>query len=328
MGEYGREQRNQLSRAIANGEVGSRQLKKFVDHRDKFTDDPIQEQRIGLNVLQRTLITALDTSSSDLIDNRLEELRNSNLEITVWFDLACEYAKQQEIKGAEEISNDYFLSKIYSIQEFKDDAKAFELDEHDTVTVTTHGDSDGNIEMNQQRDCIKADDFLKNLRQSIAVEDSDSVIFPLFCSLGKSEVAREIYKKKGVRIPAEDGTSIGTKDMPAFYPNNIYDEPYGEVVESEKQKTKSPIFLILDEGGATRRLGNFISVLTNEFQEEYGRYCPNFLSFYNGDNDKLIPALQETYSVICGVEQILATAVTSLIPSKENYALPNIWAKR
>lgn len=33
MGEYGREQRNQLSRAIANSEVGSRQLKGFADNR-------------------------------------------------------------------------------------------------------------------------------------------------------------------------------------------------------------------------------------------------------------------------------------------------------
>lgn len=33
MGEYGREQRNKLSRAIANSEAGSRQLKGFVDNR-------------------------------------------------------------------------------------------------------------------------------------------------------------------------------------------------------------------------------------------------------------------------------------------------------
>lgn len=33
MGEYGREQRHQLSRAVANSETGSRQLKGFVDHR-------------------------------------------------------------------------------------------------------------------------------------------------------------------------------------------------------------------------------------------------------------------------------------------------------
>lgn len=33
MGEYGREQRNQLSRAVANGETGSKQLKAFVDNR-------------------------------------------------------------------------------------------------------------------------------------------------------------------------------------------------------------------------------------------------------------------------------------------------------
>ncbi len=33
MAEYGREQRNQLSRAVANSETGSRQLKGFVDNR-------------------------------------------------------------------------------------------------------------------------------------------------------------------------------------------------------------------------------------------------------------------------------------------------------
>lgn len=33
MGEYGREQRNQLSRVIANGEVRSKQLKGIVDNR-------------------------------------------------------------------------------------------------------------------------------------------------------------------------------------------------------------------------------------------------------------------------------------------------------
>lgn len=35
MAEYGREQRNQLSRAIANNETGSRQLKGFVDNRQR-----------------------------------------------------------------------------------------------------------------------------------------------------------------------------------------------------------------------------------------------------------------------------------------------------
>ena len=35
MGEYGREQRNQLSRAIANSEPRSKQLKVFVDNRTK-----------------------------------------------------------------------------------------------------------------------------------------------------------------------------------------------------------------------------------------------------------------------------------------------------
>lgn len=35
MAEYGREQRNQLSRAIANSDAGSRQLKGFVDNRIK-----------------------------------------------------------------------------------------------------------------------------------------------------------------------------------------------------------------------------------------------------------------------------------------------------
>lgn len=33
MGEYSREQRNQLSRAVANNRTGSRQLKEFVDNR-------------------------------------------------------------------------------------------------------------------------------------------------------------------------------------------------------------------------------------------------------------------------------------------------------
>lgn len=37
MGEYGREQRNQLSRGIADSKPGSGQLKEFVDNRTKYT---------------------------------------------------------------------------------------------------------------------------------------------------------------------------------------------------------------------------------------------------------------------------------------------------
>lgn len=45
MAEYGREQRNQLSRAIANSETGSRQLKGIVDNRTskiEHSQNPIQ----------------------------------------------------------------------------------------------------------------------------------------------------------------------------------------------------------------------------------------------------------------------------------------------
>ncbi len=38
MGEYEKKQRNQLSRAIANSEIGSRQLKEFVDDRIAMSD--------------------------------------------------------------------------------------------------------------------------------------------------------------------------------------------------------------------------------------------------------------------------------------------------
>ena len=38
MGEYSREQRNQLSRAIANSETGSKQLKQIIDNRMLFVE--------------------------------------------------------------------------------------------------------------------------------------------------------------------------------------------------------------------------------------------------------------------------------------------------
>lgn len=50
MAEYGREQRNQLSRAVANSETGSKQLKGFVDNR-RITNKPIQYKK---NMLECT----------------------------------------------------------------------------------------------------------------------------------------------------------------------------------------------------------------------------------------------------------------------------------
>lgn len=47
MAEYGREQRNQLSRAIANSETGSRQLKGFVDSRKETAVQRFQVYRNG-----------------------------------------------------------------------------------------------------------------------------------------------------------------------------------------------------------------------------------------------------------------------------------------
>lgn len=47
MGEYYREQRNQLSRAIANSGTGSSQLKGFVDNRRKATVQRFQVYRNG-----------------------------------------------------------------------------------------------------------------------------------------------------------------------------------------------------------------------------------------------------------------------------------------
>ena len=36
MAEYSREQRNQLSRAVANSETGNRQMKNFIDNRKQI----------------------------------------------------------------------------------------------------------------------------------------------------------------------------------------------------------------------------------------------------------------------------------------------------
>lgn len=68
MGEYGREQRNQLSRAIANSGVGSRQLKSFVDNRMQILSHvklmrTIQERRS--NVRQLMPMRTVNTSSNN-----------------------------------------------------------------------------------------------------------------------------------------------------------------------------------------------------------------------------------------------------------------------
>ena len=49
MGEYGREQRNQLSRAIANNELSSKQLKRFVDNRKQNITQMILGNSISFN---------------------------------------------------------------------------------------------------------------------------------------------------------------------------------------------------------------------------------------------------------------------------------------
>lgn len=48
MVEYGREQRNQLSRAVANNGVGNRQLKKIIDNRCKFPIQALMAVRRGI----------------------------------------------------------------------------------------------------------------------------------------------------------------------------------------------------------------------------------------------------------------------------------------
>lgn len=49
MAEYSREQRNQLSRAVANSGAGSRQLKRFVDNRHLSCNKSVQMSR---NIIQ------------------------------------------------------------------------------------------------------------------------------------------------------------------------------------------------------------------------------------------------------------------------------------
>lgn len=48
MGEYGREQRNQLSRGIANSDAGSRQLKGIVDNRQLMKSQPSLNDAVQL----------------------------------------------------------------------------------------------------------------------------------------------------------------------------------------------------------------------------------------------------------------------------------------
>lgn len=65
MGEYSREQRNQLSRTIANSETGSRQLKGFVDNRNtklvtqQWTGSPSNHP-----VYQNSIFTSESTTKS------------------------------------------------------------------------------------------------------------------------------------------------------------------------------------------------------------------------------------------------------------------------
>lgn len=67
MGEYGREQRNQLSRAIANNETGSRQLKGFVDNRPQSIVQFCMNEMMCNNsrVVQRVQLENIEFPSTD-----------------------------------------------------------------------------------------------------------------------------------------------------------------------------------------------------------------------------------------------------------------------
>ena len=78
MGEYSREQRNQLSRAIANSETGSRQLKGFVDNRCNI-------QMMSVQGINKPSSLYRDTRSKHLVALDLQQSTANNAYLSSTF---------------------------------------------------------------------------------------------------------------------------------------------------------------------------------------------------------------------------------------------------
>lgn len=70
MGEYGREQRNQLSRVVSNSRARSKQLKRFVDNRNMYYT-PIQRKVNGTAAVIGTVSSAVCPAAEGHIETQI-----------------------------------------------------------------------------------------------------------------------------------------------------------------------------------------------------------------------------------------------------------------
>ena len=122
MGEYGREQRNQLSRAISNSETGSKQLKEIVDHRIGVLNKLAGNANFRVvslfhsSVLDRTSIVQMKLPSKETIISWFEQFDKSKddiLDIRIG-NFLDSYAKVKNMSVSEKSQIRYLIKEHYN----------------------------------------------------------------------------------------------------------------------------------------------------------------------------------------------------------------------
>lgn len=114
MTEYSREQRNQLSRAVANSDTGSRQLKGVVDNRNTIihrTPQVLQQKQVDNRSVGKDMFTSLDECFTETTKNDLRNKKDKLINPFKYPTVKCSpcisaYAYNIRGKGAD-IAVDY-----------------------------------------------------------------------------------------------------------------------------------------------------------------------------------------------------------------------------
>ncbi|WP_347396533.1 hypothetical protein, partial [Parabacteroides leei] len=96
MAEYSREQRNHLSRAITNGDTGSRQLKGFVDNRC-MTQKVDNQLKIIQKIIKREKEHQIKISNNSQYIKQLKEIQSNHMYSTKSYNRIIQKREPEKI---------------------------------------------------------------------------------------------------------------------------------------------------------------------------------------------------------------------------------------
>ena len=161
------------------------------------------------NVIQRILISYFDFNNAATDEEKIKYFQRTDISIDQWIITAYEYEKQKAIRAPDgstpSITAHDILSKLYSISELIAESTKTLLPQSETVTLVTHGDKAGRIQLNTAGESVSRDLTLTRIRACLSKKDDH--FFPFFCYMGTSDIVKEIYRSK-VAVEGANGPSL------------------------------------------------------------------------------------------------------------------------